>query len=141
VADPDHLLTPERIKSEREKLGELAEKVAQPPPGSAVYNTMATRVERFDHSIARFTSGRVSVYGPPSETFAKISAMQALVTHCEHPGVRHALEQICVKVQRLCASPSHEDSAIDIAGYARTISMILDEEAYNASEEKDHSEE
>ena len=35
---------------------------------------------------------------------------------------------IAVKMSRLCNSPKHIDSIIDIAGYARTIAMILDKE-------------
>jgi hypothetical protein len=34
---------------------------------------------------------------------------------------------IGVKMARLCTTPDHLDSLIDIAGYARTIAMIHDE--------------
>jgi len=36
---------------------------------------------------------------------------------------------ILTKVARLVETPAHMDSVLDIAGYARTITMILDKEA------------
>lgn len=93
------------------------------------------RLLRFDAQRA-LTTERMSEYGPPGESFARMAALKALVATCPHPGVRHALEMICVKMARLCADPAHEDSSIDIAGYARTIPMLLDEESRYGEEEE-----
>jgi hypothetical protein len=38
------------------------------------------------------------------------------------------MEMIGVKMARLCNDPTKVDSVIDIAGYARTMAMILDKE-------------
>ena len=89
-----------------------------------------TRLQRFD-AMSNVTDARMVEYGHPADTFAEITRMKQYVAHCPHGAVRHALEMILVKVNRLCNDPAHEDSAGDIAGYARTIAMILDkEEAY-----------
>jgi hypothetical protein len=74
------------------------------------------------------TEERMAEYGHPASTFADIASMKAFIAHCPQPAVRHALEMILVKVSRLANDPRHEDSVGDIAGYARTIAMILDKE-------------
>ena len=89
--------------------------------------THVSRLARFD-GMRDVTEERVDEYGHPASTFTEIAAMKAQVAHCPHPAVRHALEMILVKVSRLANDPRHEDSAGDIAGYARTIPMILDKE-------------
>jgi|TARA_R110000787_G_scaffold269501_1_gene376317 hypothetical protein len=83
---------------------------------------------QFDAAMKDITDVRGLDYGPPEEAFDKISTMKTLVHECKNPAVRHALEMICVKLVRLCNSYDHLDSVIDIAGYARTIAMILEEE-------------
>ena len=85
-------------------------------------------LEQFDTAIKNITDIRGKDYGPPEGTFNQIAVMQALVHNCKHPAIKHALEMICVKMVRLCQTPNHLDSVIDIAGYARTIAMILDKE-------------
>lgn len=84
--------------------------------------------DRFDAAVKNITGLRGKAYGPAPGTFARIAAIQILVRDCPHPAIRHALEMICVKLGRLCVAPDHLDSVIDIAGYARTIALILDEE-------------
>jgi hypothetical protein len=87
-------------------------------------------VEQFDAAIGTVTQERGDTYGSPLTNFSRISVMQSCVADCGHPAVRHALEMIMVKVARIVVSPEAEnmDSVIDIAGYARTIAMVLDEE-------------
>ena len=70
----------------------------------------------------------LSTYGPPEEMFGRVMVMQSALKNCPHPMILHALEMICVKMQRLCTTPDHMDSIMDIAGYARTMAMILDAE-------------
>lgn len=88
---------------------------------------------QFDAAMKDITDVRGKAYGPPDETFAKISTMQTLVYECKHPAIRHALEMICVKIVRLCHR-ADLDSVIDIGGYARTIAMILDKEEKDGEE-------
>lgn len=48
------------------------------------------------------------------------------VAECKHPEARHALEMIADKMARLIETPDHLDSAMDLAGYARTLVMVTD---------------
>lgn len=83
-------------------------------------------LEQFDAAIQTVTQQRGEVYGHPAVDFDRVARLKAVVAECADAPVRHALEMICVKVARLIETPSHNDSAIDIAGYARTIAMIWD---------------
>ena len=87
-----------------------------------------SRTKNFDVAIKRVTQDRGKSYGHPLDDFARISLMKYALRACPHDEVRHALEMIACKMSRLCSNPSHSDSVHDIAGYARTISMLLDEE-------------
>jgi len=87
-----------------------------------------SRTADFDKAIRRVTQDRFKDYGHPLDGFMCAALIKDAVAPCPHPAVRHALEQIGVKMSRLCSDPSHSDSVHDIAGYARCISMILDEE-------------
>jgi len=72
-------------------------------------------------------SDRQSVYGHPSDDFAKVSAMTApIVASKVDPRLKHALYMMQVKIARLLNTPNHIDSVIDIAGYANTYAMILE---------------
>lgn len=82
--------------------------------------------QEFDAAIQRVTEQRGAVYGHPAVDFDRAARLKAVVQECSDPLIRHALEMICVKVARLIQTPSHLDSLIDIAGYARTASMVLD---------------
>ena len=84
--------------------------------------------EHFDSRLRTLTQERGADYGHPADDFRRAAAMTAVIAECPHPLVRHALYMIAVKVARLIQSPDHLDSIEDIAGYARTITMILDRE-------------
>lgn len=86
--------------------------------------------ETFDAAMAAgaVTSERGSVYGHPADDFARAERLKQVVADCKDPLLRHALEMICVKMARLIHTPTHVDSWVDIAGYARTGVMILDRE-------------
>lgn len=87
----------------------------------------APLLEQFDNAVSGITQERGKIYGPPRADFERIAALQAQVASCPDPAVRHALNMICVKLSRLVRSPDHLDSWIDIAGYARTGVMCLEE--------------
>tara|TARA_R110000823_G_scaffold231589_1_gene358254 strand:- start:266 stop:562 length:297 start_codon:yes stop_codon:yes gene_type:complete len=91
-------------------------------------STPPSPLELFDKAIQTITQERGKDYGPPGPSFRHIMKMQRLVMVCPDPAVRHALNMIIVKIVRLAQTPDHMDSVIDIAGYARTIAMVLDEE-------------
>ena len=87
---------------------------------------MSARVAQFDAAIQKVTQDRGSVYGPPSIDFDRAQRLKAVAAECTDPLARHALEMICVKIARLIQTPTHVDSWLDIAGYARCGVMVTD---------------
>ena len=87
-----------------------------------------TYTSDFDDAIRTVTQDRGIEYGHPRSDFLRAQLIKQAVRDCPNPAVRHALEMIGVKMARLVFNPNHLDSVIDIAGYARTIAMILDEQ-------------
>lgn len=82
--------------------------------------------EQFDSAMTKVTQERGAVYGHPADDFAKVTMMAKGIANCPDQEIKHALYMILVKVARIAETPGHADSAIDIAGYARTIAMIND---------------
>lgn len=85
-----------------------------------------SRLDHFDTVTATITQDRGRDYQHPSIDFAKANELKACVQNCKDPLVRHTLEMICLKMARLIHNPSHLDSWIDIAGYARCGVMVTD---------------
>ena len=88
---------------------------------------MKKATEHFDQEILDLTQRRGEIYGPPSEDFRRAAAIKTVVAECPDPQLRHVLEMIGVKMARLVHTPEHLDSWVDIAGYARTACMVIDE--------------
>ena len=84
------------------------------------------KTEAFDEAVKVITQLRGDDYGHPADDFARGALIKEAVKDCPDPRIRHALEMIGVKMCRLVHTPDHLDSVIDIAGYARTILMIVD---------------
>ena len=82
--------------------------------------------QRFDDSIASLTQERGESYGHPADDFKHAADLKAVVANCDDAVMRHAMEMICVKLARLIETPDHFDSWLDIAGYARTATMVMD---------------
>jgi len=98
-----------------------------PQPGAQRELPLGDRRQRFDAAVQTITKERGDAYGHPVDDFDIAAQIKRALRPCKDPVVRHALEMIGVKMARLCTSPDHLDSLIDIAGYARTITMIHDE--------------
>ena len=85
----------------------------------------------YDENLSKITDTRGAVYGHPLDDFGTVVALaQALGLPNGQgipPEVAHGLYMICVKLARFRQSPQHLDSLVDIAGYARTIAMVIDE--------------
>ena len=96
-----------------------------------------SRVEQFDAEIATITQRRGEAYGHPLDGFGIASQIAAAVECCPDPEVRHVLRMIGVKMSRLCVTPDHVESFVDIAGYARTALMVLDERDRRKQNEQD----
>lgn len=86
-----------------------------------------TRVKNFPGDLKAVTRQRGAVYGHPLVNFERIAHLKEGVSDCKDPAIRHALEMMCVNMARLVETPDHYDSVLDVAGYAKTILMILDE--------------
>jgi hypothetical protein len=107
---------------------------------SSIYNGLGSgpcAVEEFDRQSRIITDTRGEDYGHPREDFLRAQLIKTAVQSCPNPAVRHALEMIGLKMSRLVHNPNHLDSIIDIAGYARTIAMIIDREATIIEEAQD----
>ena len=83
--------------------------------------------EQFDAAAAKVNQERGALYGHPADDFGKVVQMAEAIASCRDPRIRHVLYMILVKIARLTASPGHIDSWIDVAGYARTGVMIVDQ--------------
>ena len=81
---------------------------------------------QFDKDMQDLTKRRGEVYGHPAVDFGRASAMKSVIADCPDPRLRHVLDMIATKVARLVETPTHYDSWVDIAGYARTACMVID---------------
>lgn len=79
-----------------------------------------TPLQQFDSKIESATSGRDTLYGHPADSLARIAKLKAALPHFTDPRIRHIMEMICVKIDRISVTPDHVDSWADLAGYART---------------------
>ena len=66
-------------------------------------------------------------YGHPLDDFTKTAKIWSAVLGVPVTAEQVALCMIGVKMSRLCNTPGHEDSVIDIAGYAGTYEMVREE--------------
>lgn len=84
-------------------------------------------LEAFDDAYSVVTEDRRHVYGAPVDTYRRISALRGIVDECPDVQVREILGMIVTKVARLIQTPTHLDSWVDVAGYARCGAMLLDD--------------
>jgi nucleoside 2-deoxyribosyltransferase len=67
---------------------------------------------------------RRSTYGHPWENFLSTGLMWEGITGHSFTPEQVALMLIALKMSRLVTSPDHRDSVVDIAGYAKTLSLV-----------------
>jgi hypothetical protein len=74
-------------------------------------------------------------YGHPLENFTRITGAAKALELEEGNPLHHALYMIVLKIARLVNDPFHDDSVLDIKGYATTYEMMLEKlrEQDNAS--------
>ncbi len=83
-----------------------------------------------DEAKAITTGARQDVYGHPYEDFTRIAKMWAAILGKEITPEQVGLCMIAVKMGRLCHTPGHRDSIVDIAGYANTLDMIRERKSH-----------
>lgn len=83
-------------------------------------------LEIFDKEIETITQRRGDIYGHPSEDFSYVAALTDALPPCYDQRFTHIMRMIIVKMVRASKTPTHMDSWVDIAGYARTAAMIID---------------
>lgn len=111
--------------------------ILQPNPMCAIHGTAPAierqrksgRLHQFDSQTSVITIIRGADYGPPRADFERVQAVAAALgldgVKCS--AVRHVLYMLVVKLVRLRNTPTHLDSWIDVAGYARCGVMVTDD--------------
>ncbi len=67
---------------------------------------------------------RQNVYGHPFHDFSRTARLWSGVLGTELTPEQVALMMVLVKISRLCNTPDHRDSVVDIAGYAETLQLV-----------------
>jgi hypothetical protein len=73
-------------------------------------------------TAAQKVQERGEVYGTPRVDMARIAAIWSQLLGVEIVPAQVPMCMIAVKLSRLVTSPNHEDSVVDIAGYAAVMS-------------------
>jgi len=74
---------------------------------------------------------REGVYGPPATNYRRLAdLMQAILAdklrpEAEISAADAVLINVAIKLSRLIASPDHEDSQVDLAGYSALLSEVV----------------
>lgn len=90
-----------------------------------------SNTEKFDKMLSGMVNKeRAADYGHPSFHFEISAGLKKIIRdHFDCEGderLLHAMDMVCDKLARLCHTPTHFDSWLDIAGYARTAMMVMD---------------
>lgn len=72
-------------------------------------------LDRAKHLIS---NDRIKHYGPPKENFARLAKLWSVVIGTDITAAQVAICLAQLKIARLIETPDHEDSWIDLAGYA-----------------------
>lgn len=86
------------------------------------------REEVLDKAKALVNGAREKEYAPPKKNFQRIANMWKEILGTDVSPEEVALCMIAVKITRLIESPSHEDSWVDLAGYAACGSEVVEKE-------------
>lgn len=84
------------------------------------------REEVLDKAKALVNGAREKEYAPPKKNFQRIANMWKEILGTDVSPEEVALCMIAVKITRLIESPSHEDSWVDLAGYAACGSEVVE---------------
>lgn len=70
---------------------------------------------------------RAKAYGPALDNFGRIAKLWSAILGVEVTPEQHVLCMLAVKMARLCNTPDHIDSLVDVAGYAGTYEKLLEQ--------------
>ncbi len=80
------------------------------------------------HEADKLTAGdRQEVYGHPAANYSTLAAVWSELFGLQFDAVMVQQMLIAMKLVRAINSPDHIDTLVDIAGYARTIQMTIDD--------------
>lgn len=79
-----------------------------------------------DKALELVHGNRGRDYGHPADDFARTAGMWHALFGWDVEPEDVALAMICVKLSRLRQTPDHEDSPVDVAGYAETFVMVIE---------------
>jgi len=85
------------------------------------------RQDVLDNAAEYITAARDEVYGDPLTNHQRIADLWSPILGIDVQPEEVVLCMIAVKMSRLCKTPDHEDSWVDIAGYAALGGEITDE--------------
>jgi hypothetical protein len=80
--------------------------------------TILTEAHKLVHGV------RGKTYSHPFEDFSRTAKIWSAILGVEVTPEQAVLCMIGVKMSRLCATPGHHDSLVDIPGYAECFDMI-----------------
>lgn len=83
-----------------------------------------SRLAAFDKAAETITHDREKDYGDPVESFQRIADLWSVLLDTQVEPHQVALCMLALKMSRLCGSPDHLDTWVDIVGYARCGVMI-----------------
>jgi hypothetical protein len=91
---------------------------------------MAKRFEILDRASAA-VEDREGVYGAPAKNYERVAAIMQVILadklrpEAEISAADAVLINVAIKLSRLIASPDHEDSQVDLAGYSALLSEVV----------------
>lgn len=138
IKDEDWTVSPKRYTGmnagpSSEGVQELAEKYVEKAKGDFPGTLSdSTRAKVLDEAKRAICGDRNNTYGPPTQDFSRTAMMASSVGFSfngEALEAHHvAIFMVLLKTSRLAWSPEHQDSWIDIAGYAGCGAECVEEE-------------
>jgi len=86
---------------------------------------MITPAEKFLRHVANVVAERSTRYGDASSNMAAIAARWSATLGHEITPAQVVLCLLDLKLVRLAHDPAHEDSAVDVCGYAALLSELI----------------
>jgi hypothetical protein len=87
---------------------------------------MSTPAEKFLKHVANVIADRSAQYGDATNNMAAIAARWSATLGREITPAQVVLCLLDLKLARLAHDPSHEDSAVDVCGYAALLRELIE---------------